>query len=55
MDNLALADRLGLPLLGCAPDIGQLYSSRTGAKRVFTQVTDVCEFKDRSGYCMSSY
>ncbi|KAL5482074.1 hypothetical protein EMCRGX_G022355 [Ephydatia muelleri] len=34
-DDLSLADQLGIPLLGCPPDIGRLYSSRSGAKRVF--------------------
>ena len=51
VDDLALADQLGLPLLGCAPDIGQLYSSRSGAKRVFTdaQVKKTpCCFKSKS-------
>lgn len=43
-DDLSLANQLGIPLLGCPPEIGQLYSSRSGAKRVFAdaQVKSAC-------------
>lgn len=35
IDELAVADELGVPLLGTEPSVVQLYGSKSGGRRIF--------------------
>ncbi|XP_065912018.1 IQ domain-containing protein H-like isoform X2 [Dysidea avara] len=41
-DDLGLADRLNVPILSPDPDISKLYSSKSGAKRIFASAEVLC-------------
>ena len=50
-DDLGLADRLNVPILSPDPDISKLYSSKSGAKRIFASA-EVCHVPSSGSFVM---